>query len=152
MKKRLLTKILALAMSAVLLTACGSGDGGNSGSAGSTSESSAEEQGGEQESSSEEENQESQDEQPAAAGDAVTVRMTYITGGVEPDGLDRVEAALNEQSLAKTGCNIELVPVAHADEAATYNKWFASGEDVDIICTVFQDYLSMINAGGVPAP
>nr|WP_289766952.1 ABC transporter substrate-binding protein [uncultured Acetatifactor sp.] len=148
MKKRLLTKILALAMSAVLLTACGSGDGGNSGSAGSTSESSAEEQGGEQESSSEEENQESQDEQPAAAGDAVTIRMTYITGGVEPDGLDRVEAALNEQSLAKIGCNIELVPVAHADEAATYNKWFASGEDVDIICTVFQDYLSMINAGG----
>lgn len=148
MRKRLFTKILALAMSAALLTACGSGNGGNSGSTGSTPESSAQEQGGEQESSSEEESQESQEEQPAAAGDGATVRMTYITGGVEPDGLDRVEAALNEQTLAKIGCNIELVPVAHADEAATYNKWFASGEDVDIICTVFQDYLSMINAGG----
>ena len=25
--------------------------------------------------------------------------------------------------------------------------WFANGNDSDIICTVFQDYLSMINAG-----
>lgn len=152
MRKRLLTKILAVAMSAALLTACGSPDnGGSTGSQGSSqagsskAESSAQESGDSQEGGQEEG---SAEQQPAASGDAVTVRMTYITGGVEPDGLDRVEAALNEQTLAKIGCNIELVPVAHADEAATYNKWFASGEDVDIICTVFQDYLAMINAGG----
>lgn len=146
MRKRLLTKILAVAMSAALLTACGSPDNAKDAGAGNSSqeESSAQEQEDSQESSQEE----SEEQQPAASGDGITVRMTYITGGVEPDGLDRVEAALNEQTQAKIGCNISLVPVAHADEAATYNKWFASGENVDIICTVFQDYLSMINAGG----
>ena len=51
MRKRLLTKILAVAMSAALLTACGSSDnGGSTGSQGSSqAESSAQESGDSQE-------------------------------------------------------------------------------------------------------
>lgn len=75
------------------------------------------------------------------------VKMTYITGGTEPEGLDRIEAALSAQALEKINCTIELVPVAFADQATKYNMWMANGNDTDIICTVFQDYLAMINAG-----
>lgn len=75
------------------------------------------------------------------------VKMTYITGGTEPEGLDRVEAALSEMALEKINCTIELVPVAYADQTTKYNMWQANGNDTDIICTVFQDYLAMINAG-----
>lgn len=84
---------------------------------------------------------------PAMAEEAPTVKMTYITGGTEPEGLDRIEAKLSELTMEKIGCNVELVPVAFADQATKYNMWFANGNDVDIIITVFQDYLSMINAG-----
>ena len=75
------------------------------------------------------------------------VKMTYITGGTEPEGLDRIEAALSAYAMEKINCTVELVPVAFADQATKYNMWFANGNDSDIICTVFQDYLSMINAG-----
>ena len=75
------------------------------------------------------------------------VKMTYITGGTEPEGLDRIEAALSAYAMEKINCTVELVPVAFADQATKYNMWFANGNDTDIICTVFQDYLSMINAG-----
>lgn len=75
------------------------------------------------------------------------VKMTYITYGTEPEGLDRIEAALSAQALEKINCTIELVPLAYADQATKYNMWFANGNDTDLICTVFQDYLSMINAG-----
>lgn len=75
------------------------------------------------------------------------VKMTYITGGTEPEGLDRIEAALSEIAMEKINCTIELVPVAFSDQTTKYNMWQANGNDTDIICTVFQDYLSMINAG-----
>lgn len=82
-----------------------------------------------------------------SADDAPTVKMTYLTGGTEPEGLDRIEAALDEMTMEKIGCHMELVPVAFADQATKYNMWFANGNDVDIIITVFLDYLAMINAG-----
>lgn len=75
------------------------------------------------------------------------VKMTYITGGTDPEGLDRIEAALSEIALEKVNCTVELVPVAFADQTTKYNMWQANGNDTDIICTVFQDYLAMINAG-----
>lgn len=80
-------------------------------------------------------------------GDAPTIKLTYITTGTEPAGLDRIEENLNELTMEKIGCNVEFVPVAFADQTTKYNMWAANGEDIDIVCTVFQDYLSMINAG-----
>ncbi len=127
--KRRWTKLFAGLLCAAMLTGCASGGGnagaGNTGGSGAGSGSTGTQDGGE----------------------AVTVRMTYITGGVAPDGLGRIEAALSEKTMEKIGCKVELVPVAFSDQAATYNKWFASDESVDVICTVFQDYLAMINAG-----
>lgn len=83
----------------------------------------------------------------AIADDVPTVRLTYITTGTEPAGLDRIEEQLSTLTMEKIGCKAEFVPVAFSDQATKYNMWFANGEQVDIICTVFQDYLSMINAG-----
>lgn len=86
-------------------------------------------------------------ENTADNSEAVTIKMTYLTSGTEPEGLDRIEAALSELTMKKINCKVELVPVAFADQATKYNMWFANGNDTDIMITVFLDYLAMINSG-----
>lgn len=76
-----------------------------------------------------------------------TVTMTYPTGGTEPQDLKKIEEKLSEMTMDRINCKVELIPVSSADQATKYNMWFANGTKVDVIVTVFADYVSMINAG-----
>ena len=82
-------------------------------------------------------------------GETVTIKMTYLTSGTAPEGLERIQDALSEITREKINCNVELVPVSFSDQATKYNMWFANGDNTDIIITVFLDYLSMINSGAI---
>lgn len=86
-------------------------------------------------------------EQQVSNEDVYTVTMTYMTGGTEPEDLKKIEEKLSEMTMEKINCKVELVPVAMADQATKYNMWFANGNKMDIMITVFQDYVSMINSG-----
>lgn len=129
--KRRVTRFIAGAMTAFLLAGCGS-----TGSSNTQNDTAA---------VTEKEN--SSTDTVSDSTEAVTIKMTYLTSGTEPEGLDRIEAALNELTMEKINCKVELVPLAFADQATKYNMWFANGNDTDILITVFQDYLAMINSG-----
>lgn len=117
MKGKLLKSITTVLLAAAVLTGCASGA-----SSGSSTD-------------------------KADGGEAATIKMTYLTTGTEPEDLGKIEDKLNELTTEKIGCKMELVPVSFADQATKYNMWFANGTDMDIMITVFQDYVSMINAG-----
>lgn len=76
-----------------------------------------------------------------------TLRMPYVTVGTEPEDLGRITEKVSEITLDKINCDVEFVTVNIADMATKYNMWFSNGEKIDMITTVFMDYVSMINSG-----
>ena len=81
------------------------------------------------------------------SGESSTIKMTWLSTGTEPQDLGKIQDKLCEMTMEKLNCKVELVPVSFADQATKYNMWFANGTNIDIMITVFQDYVSMINAG-----
>ncbi len=79
--------------------------------------------------------------------EATSIKMTWLSTGAEPQDLGKIQDKLSEMTMEKMNCKVELVPVSFADQATKYNMWFANGTNIDIMITVFQDYVSMINAG-----
>lgn len=122
MKSKNVGRLLAVLLSVSLLAGCGQ-TGGNEAATGS------------------------ENDKVSSKEEVYTVTMTYPTGGTEPQDLKKIEQNLSEITLEKINCKVELLPVSSADQSTKYNMWFANDTKVDVIVTVFADYVSMINAG-----
>ena len=110
--KRKMTRFIATAMAAFMLAGCGAASGTDSQNQNTSV------------AAENTDNVDSGSENAEDTSEAVTIKMTYLTSGTEPEGLDRIETALSNLTMEKINCKVELVPVAFADQATKYNMWF----------------------------
>jgi len=105
MKKRILALILAVALVAFMLSACGSGDGD--------------------------------------VDNLVLAMMTWVL----PQDVSVVQDALNEVLGPKYGINIELLVMDAAAYQQNTGLMLASGEQIDVMSSLFAGYVNMQNQG-----
>lgn len=75
-----------------------------------------------------------------------TLKIPYITTDSEPADLGKIAEKISEITMEEINCDVEFVTLNLSDLSTKYNMWLANGEKVDIIPTVFMDYVSMLNA------
>lgn len=143
MKRKVLQKLsaaaLAAVMAAAMLAGCANdapsqGNGAQQGSAGSTQEDAGKQPStdtGTQDSSSEVEHAVVWD------GEVSKIIMTYPTGGVEPTDMGLVQDAINEITAVEIGVEVELKPVSIFDMPSTCPMWIGGGEQLDLMAVAF---------------
>ena len=124
MNKRLLSLLLAVGMAATVFTACGGEvetDGDASDSAGTTSA----------ESDSDASEETEWDEDPAE----VTWMLWNVGGNANEDGIQQVEDALNEITLAKINVKVDLQILDMGTYMSQMPMQVSSGDKIDLITT-----------------
>ncbi len=131
MAKRMLAAALAAVMTASMLVGCGSsGDSGNKdANAGNTSNAMTDTSG------------------DASGGEIEHIIMTYLTVGMTPQDLGKVQDAVNEISREKIGVEVEFKDVAIPDTFSNYSLWIGSGEQIDLMQIAFQGINNYVNSG-----
>lgn len=119
MKKKLVSLLMAAAMTAVLFTGCGN----SSDTAGGTSS----------ESSSEASASGGSESTPADTGEAYEITMQVVTWGQTPEELEQVEEAINKIILPEINATVSLQPVAAWDIVNESQMALTSGEKMDVV-------------------
>lgn len=138
-KKSWLSVMLAVSLGLSMLAGC-AGGGGQTQTGQDTTQAapeSSKEEGG---------SQEADGAGLFADEDTYTLTIPYVTTGTEPEDLDLIQEKVSEITLREINCDVEFVTVNMSDMATKYNMWFSNGEKMDLIITVFMDYVSMINS------
>ena len=119
MIRRLLSAGLVFTMSAGMLAGCGAGGGtdDNGGNSGGDS----------------------------SAPDHIIV--TYITAGVDPADLGKVQDAVNDITVPEINVEVEFKPLSFTESLSQYSMWIGAGEQIDLMCVAFQDLKSYIDQG-----
>ena len=131
MTKRMLAAALAAVMTASMLAGCGSSnDSGNKdANAGNTANATTDNSG------------------DASNGEIEHIIMTYLTVGMTPQDLGKVQDAVNEISREKIGVEVEFKDVAIPDTFSNYSLWIGSGEQIDLMQIAFQGINNYVNSG-----
>lgn len=138
MKKKIFAAMLTAAMGISLLAGCGGGNGQGAGKDGGSGGTPSTEENG----SSGEDNG-----NVGASGETAHIVMTYLTVGVTPPDLLKVQDAVNEISVPEIGVEVEFKAVAIPDTFSNYSMWIGSGEQIDLMCIAFQGLNNYVNSG-----
>lgn len=136
MKKRLLSVLLAAAMTASLFAGCGNPENnGNEGTAGTSGTSGTENASG---------------NAATAGGETEHIIMTYLTLGTTPPDLQIVQDAVNKISVPEINVEVEFKPISIPETfSGTYSMWIGSGEQIDLMCVAFQGLNDFVSSGQV---
>lgn len=113
MKKKIAALLMAAAMTAGLISGCGSSTDTSASTAASASEADA---GGGTES------------EPADEGEPYEITMQVVTWGQTPEELEQVESAINDIILPEINATVSLQPVAAWDIVNESQMALTSGE------------------------
>ena len=132
MKRRIMSLVLAGAMTCGLFVGCGS-SGASSSSAGDYD--------------SPEEAAEAAIQERKDSGEYPTVVIGYMNFAGSPTGLDRISEKLSEITEEKLGVDVELMIMDAASYSQNMNLMLASGEQVDLFNAVSVGYMPCVNKG-----
>ena len=118
MKKKIAALLMAAAMTAGLISGCGSSTDTSASTAASASEADA---GGGTES------------EPADEGEPYEITMQVVTWGQTPEELEQVESAINDIILPEINATVSLQPVAAWDIVNESQMALTSGEKMDLV-------------------
>ena len=132
MKKRLISLLAVISMTAGLLTGCG----GKATDAEQNVPSTA---------GTEETAQNGED--GMWDGETDHIIMTYLTLGNTPADLQMVQDAINERTIPEIGVEVEMKAVSAFDAFSQFPTWLVSGETIDLMMPLLQDLNPYINQG-----
>lgn len=161
MKKKSLSRILALGLTAVMtagmLAGCGGGDGGSESteaSGGASEESSAEESSAEESSAEEsseeapEESSEAESSQEAEGGSGEVPTLVYWTvGGTPADDFEENIAQISDYTEEKIGVRLDVKIAAWDQYDTKMNTIVNTGEYFDLMFTNNTNYSKFVNLG-----
>lgn len=125
--KKALAMVLSLVMLLTVLTACGSGNGGQNSPqpSGNDTPSNSEPSGS------------AQPGDTSNPGEVKKIIFTYATPGVEPTDMRKVQDKLNEMTVRDIGVEVEFLPISVFELASTVPNKVIAGEQIDVFAMLF---------------
>ncbi len=85
-----------------------------------------------------------------AEANADKIIVTFLTTGVTPQDLNKVQDAVNEITIPEINVEVEFKPLSiGATFSGIYSTWIASGEVMDLMMIAFQDLSSYVKTGAI---
>lgn len=94
-----------------------------------------------------EETEQTQTDDGEWTGDVSHVVMVFLTTGVEPADLGKVQDAVNEISIPKIGVEVEFKPVSIFNAPSQVPMWIGAGEQIDVLPLAFTGIQPFIDQG-----
>ena len=73
--------------------------------------------------------------------------VAYLTLGTTPPDLEKVQEAVNERTIPEINVEVELKAVSAYDAFALFPTWLATGERLDLMLPLLQNFRSYVDQG-----